>query len=341
MQQPAEVMPRSAKAAPEARASAPGREPSSARRSDAYIRALKAGPVPLAPGMSAASAFQAVAHACLSHLLVNEALFLAGRHPEALHQSRVALRRLRSALSIFGEVVADDELPALKERLRAFLRPLGPARDLDVYRGRLLAADGSGRDGAGPDLAAVEEERERAYERVLRAFRSAAYKRLVADLVGWIEAGPWLQADDPGRVPRREKPVEAFAAEALAKRQRAVIRKGRHLAQLDPAARHRVRILAKKLRYAAEFFGPLAADRKARARHKAFLAALEGLQEELGALNDLATGQTLAARLAPESAGTEAPPEIRDAPDPEQESALLEAAARDYRAVAEAKPFLA
>lgn len=303
------------------------------------VSAVKSRPVPLDAGMATAAAFQAVARACLCHLLVNEATFVAGGHPEALHQCRVAIRRLRSALSVFGEIVADDEIGTLQGRLRALSAPLGRARDLDVYRGRVLMTIDGVSEGTAPDLAALDEERRRAYERVLREFRSPGFRRLVAEFVAWAEVGPWLTAQGARRASRRDRPVEAFAAEVLKARRRALERKGRHLAGLDPEARHRVRILAKKLRYASEFFAPLAVGSKGRARHKAFVGALERLQESLGTLNDAATARRLAAELRPlEGASGERGATV-DPPGPEDEEALLDAAARDYRSVVEAKPF--
>jgi triphosphatase len=64
--------------------------------------------------------------------------------------------------------------------------------------------------------------------------------------------------------------------------------KGKGLAQLDAPSRHRLRILAKKLRYAAEFFASLFPGKQSAQRRDKFLAALERLQHGLGDLNDIA-----------------------------------------------------
>ena len=97
------------------------------------------------------------------------------------------------------------------------------------------------------------------------------------DLVAWSEAGSWRE--DPQRQAAREEPLETFAAEVLARRRRKIRKRGRDLAKLDVAAQHRIRIEAKKLRYATEFFASLAATKKARERHRIFLKSLEGLQD--------------------------------------------------------------
>src|SRR3546814_11189111 len=62
-------------------------------------------------------------------------------------------------------------------------------------------------------------------------------------------------------------------------------------------ARHEVRKDAKKLRYASEFFTSLFDRKRERRRHKKFVAALEGVQDKLGALNDLATAPQLLEQL--------------------------------------------
>ncbi len=72
---------------------------------------------------------------------------------------------------------------------------------------------------------------------------------------------------------------------------------GRDLVEADDEARHQVRKDAKKLRYAAEFFAALFDRKRDRRRYKRFVAALEGLQDHLGALNDLATAPDVLARL--------------------------------------------
>jgi triphosphatase len=84
------------------------------------------------------------------------------------------------------------------------------------------------------------------------------------------------------------EPVEMFASDQLARRWRKIGKKGKMLAQLDAASRHKLRIQTKKLRYAAEFFAALFATKRARKRRKQFLPALERLQDGLGDLNDIA-----------------------------------------------------
>src|SRR5215210_2722078 len=161
--------------------------------------AVKATPSPIVEGMSVADAFQAIARSCLAHLLANEALFRNARDPEAVHQMRVALRRLRAALSLFRDAVADEEMAAIKAGLRELAAVLGEARDLDVFI-RKTIAPARERD---PDAAALgalarfyAERREAAYDAALETVASGRLGRIVLDTLAWIEAGPWLRKDE-------------------------------------------------------------------------------------------------------------------------------------------------
>ena len=263
-------------------------------------RASKADPPRVVPHMSAGDAFGIIVHASLRHFGLNASLVEDRRAPDALHQARVALRRLRSALSLFKPVVADADHAELTAALQDLSQVLGRARDLDVHLSRhVQGADGPPQDGSGRALYLAEIERRRlvAYDHVVARLRSPACGALLLRLVEWTEAGRWRTDADPRRSKARERPVRRFAAGMLRKRRRRVLRRGRDLAGLDPEARHRVRIAAKKLRYAAEFFAGLARRPKAVRRHRRFVAALEGLQDTLGTLNDIKTGQDLAASV--------------------------------------------
>jgi CHAD domain-containing protein len=121
----------------------------------------------------------------------------------------------------------------------------------------------------------------------------------------------------------------------LSKRWKRVLKRARPLAELEPEARHEVRIEIKKLRYGAEFFGPLFRGTKAKKRRKQALASLEQLQEVLGELNDIAVGGDLLrppSAPAKEGAGP-AEPDDRTVED------LLRRARRTYDELAATKRF--
>jgi CHAD domain-containing protein len=113
---------------------------------------------------------------------------------------------------------------------------------------------------------------------------------MMLDLVAWIEIGPWRQSK------RAREPLEDFASDQLDKRWRKVKKGGRVLAEIDPEARHQLRIEVKKLRYAIEFLAALQAG-EAAAQQKGFAAEVEEMQEQLGHLNDAETARDLLGSL--------------------------------------------
>lgn len=307
--------------------------------------AFKAEPVDLDPGMDAGAAFRAVARSCLRQFRLNEPLILESRDAAALHQARVAMRRLRSALSIFKDVADDQDFVRLRRGIRSVSTLLGEARDLDVYRAVTVAPEFARRPdlpGTAEYASRIDAKRDAAYGAVIRKLGSKPFRRFMVDLSAWIEAGPWLTRSESAEA--RGQDVRAFAAAELRRRRRAVRRKGRHLDALDAPARHRVRIAAKKLRYASEFFAELTCGRRAERRHHRFVARLETLQGVLGELNDIETGRGLAERIAEGRPGGEAP-DIAFAAghavgeQDEREAALLRDAVKAHSRFSDAKPF--
>lgn len=238
----------------------------------------KAEPILIGPGMTVAESLAAIVHACLRHFRLNEDLVVDQRNAEALHQARVAMRRLRSALSLFAPAAADQEFVRLREELRWFTGTLGDARNLDVLLQRF--ADG---ELPGEDQAALSAARNAAYDAVVGAMGSGRARILMLDLVGWVELGTWRNDA------KAAAPILGFALDRLDRRWRTIKKAGPRLERLDEEPRHRVRIEIKKLRYALEFLAGLFDPD----RHKAFLRSMADVQEELGALNDFATARGL------------------------------------------------
>ena len=91
--------------------------------------------------MTVAEAFGVIVSACIKHYRLNEPLVIRDSKVEALHQARVAMRRLRSALTLFKPAIEDVEFEHLRQELRWFTGELGDARNIDVYSERELADD--------------------------------------------------------------------------------------------------------------------------------------------------------------------------------------------------------
>lgn len=289
----------------------------------AAVRAAKSEPVVLAKDMTAGDAFQAIAGACLRHFRLNEML-VDRFNGEALHQIRVALRRLRSAFVIHKAMLQDEAFGRLREELRWLAAEFGPARDLDV----LIA-----RNDVESIRPRLEQARHEAYDRAEAALASPRTRALMLDLSEWLAVGVWRSSLRGSAL--AEQPAREFAASALDRLRRRVKKGGRGLARLDDEARHEVRKDAKKLRYAAEFFASLFSEKHRQRRHKRFIEALELLQDKLGALNDMASVPGMLSRV-----GLDKDPAAEALLDAAGEkNAAMEAAAEAHEAFADAKPF--
>jgi triphosphatase len=251
---------------------------------------------PIAPGMDVETAFRTVVADCLSQYRLNEDLLLDRPGSKAIHRARVGLRRLRSAFTLFKPVISDARSEAIAADVKWLAGSLGGARDLDVFRGRLPDDDEIGAEGLA---ARTEAHRQEAYREAVGAIRSERAPALLLDLVEWATIGDWRS--NPETAEARAAPVERLAVEILDKRLKKLRKSGHGLAHLSPEERHKARIAAKKLRYACGFFGALYDERAAK-RRDAFVALMTDLQDELGALNDIATARKLTAGLAREAA---------------------------------------
>jgi inorganic triphosphatase YgiF len=261
--------------------------------------AMSADPT-LHPDDTSAEAFQAIAGAALAQIAANARVLAATRGPDALHQLRVGARRLRSAFSIFGPMLADVDFAGVEGELKWLAGELDEARDLDVF-GADVFQPALERDPDMAGLAAfgerLEAARARAYGRALGALKAPRFRALMLTTLAWIEAGDWRLGEDPMLGALRTRPVGALAAEEFERRRRKIVKKGRDLAAMTPHARHKLRIKVKRLRYACGFFGGLYSGKNAK-RRKAFAGAARDLQDRLGGLTDIAFSRDLAAKIA-------------------------------------------
>jgi inorganic triphosphatase YgiF len=265
----------------------------------ALLSPAKARTPPVAAKASAQEAFRAIAGSNLAQIAANARVLRAARRPEAVHQLRVGVRRLRTAIGAFSAMLADDRRETIKGELRWITNALNDARNLDVFIAdtfRPAAGRRHAQPGMGALGAALLSAQTAAYDQAEQAVRSPRFSRLTLELAAWIEAGGWARSDDPALAALRARPARALAAEVIGKHHRRVIKRGRNLEDLDPTARHHLRIQAKKLRYSADFFTGLYAGKAAR-RQARLTKALSGLQDGLGVLNDIAVATDLAARV--------------------------------------------
>lgn len=244
--------------------------------------------------MTVADAFRAIARNCLHHLLANEASLIETGDAEAVHQMRVALRRLRSALKVFRRMVEGPQLDAMQAEIKWLLDRLGPARDADVFLAEIIGPLLE-RHPDAMGIQALAERWRTIRDDDLAAARAAVgdcrFTALLLDLGAWVESGDWTE--DADRAPLRDGELARFAARVLDKRARKLRKAGgKRLEKLSAHALHRVRIQAKQVRYAGEFFAPL----YGKSETKPYLSTLAHAQDLLGEINDIAVaGPRLAA----------------------------------------------
>ena len=240
----------------------------------------KAPALLLSPRIGGGQAFETVARLCLEHADANEPLVDVHGDHEAVHQFRVAYRRLRSLFSLAREVSqTDPEAARIKANLRELTVAFGPARDLDVFR------------EGHPDLSEanarrLEKARVTAYGDALDFLHSATWQQTRTDLDAWLSEGTYRDLLGTGTWSGR-----VWIAGALERRRKRIRTMGRKLAKLSDHERHLVRIEAKKVRYGCQFFGSMWPANAAEVT--VMEKQLGALQDRLGALNDLATWSRL------------------------------------------------
>lgn len=245
--------------------------------------AVRTEPIRLSRDMAPNDAFATIASSCLRLYRLNESRFLAQGGADHVHQARIALRRLRSAFWLFSPLLRDDATGAqLAEDLRWLTAQWSDLRQIDVLLPRLEEADRI-------RLTALRTESAASLRTILDEKRA---RLLPLRLVEWLTVGDW-RSDAAGSTPEA---ITLFAAERLDKLRQRIKRRSKGLAKLAPDDLHQLRKDGKKLRYASEFFVALYPGRKARTRMEDMLAALEDIQDLLGALNDESDAQELAER---------------------------------------------
>lgn len=281
----------------------------------------KAEPLKLDPSISAGEAFRRIASACLHQYRLNEALLLGHYDARALHQARVATRRLRSAFTLFKPILPLADVARFQAELRWLAGMLGEARNLDVLTERVETGELRDR---------LEVVRQAAHVRVADWLRSARVRQLMIDLAEWLTLGAGAQVSEQQTV--RDAPARDFAAKRLQRLYRHVAKRGERMEKLSDEARHEVRKDAKKLRYASEFFASIFTEKKQKRRHNKFIDALEDMQTGLGTLNDMVAGPDI---LAQHGLSDRLEVEVR----PAKKRKLLAAVADAHDALVEAPRF--
>jgi triphosphatase len=237
----------------------------------------------LRPGMDSQQAARRLVEHGVNRVLANVDGAAAGEDLEFVHQSRVALRRTRSALRLLG--VARQPTDPVARDLRWMAERYGDLRDWDVLATHWLPELAGAIDMADhPDwarlMARAERRRRLSRRRLGAALSSARFARVAVRLLQWAHV-PAAGAASPR--------LEGLAPTALQRGHRRILDIGDDLEAMSAQRRHRLRILAKRQRYALELLSTLGGGR-APVRT---LKLLSRLQQTLGELNDIQVALTL------------------------------------------------
>lgn len=242
--------------------------------------------------LSAAEAFEAMARSALGQMRANEPAMRLDRDPEGLHQFRVGLRRLRALVSLYKPHLEPEAAGFLRAELRWLQQETGPARDWDVFlldtltpMRRRLPEETSLQPLAERSAAA----RDAASARAVALLDEPRYTRLLLRLQLLLTDGGWRAAAAAGRPDPLQQPARALAGRLLSQRAAKLDKLGRGRRAKSEEQLHEVRIAAKQLRYAVEFFRSLYPKKQV----KAYARPLKELQDRLGSLNDAVVSHRL------------------------------------------------
>ena len=261
----------------------------------------RAGNIELKRNWIPQQAMRAIVAACLDHFEGNVDGALERDDPEYIHQLRVALRRLRSAMRIFTPV---QDAPIFAE-MKWLAIALGDARNWDVLITETLPAllDAYADPRLATELMGAATQRQAAARAGARAALASPREALLVLAVArrvrvhGEHVPPSLRAaSDDGAT--HGPPIHSlcqFASHEIHRRHRLLLRSKGALAGLSAEALHRVRIDVKRLRYAVDFFASLFGKH----RVARYLKVLDEIQTLLGEANDDTIAITLVQSLAP------------------------------------------
>jgi CHAD domain-containing protein len=302
----------------------PSRKPSDKPAFRAKATPARPSPTPRLNGaMACDTAFRIVARRHLDTINANHEATCEG-DPDALHQMRIALTHLRTAILFFSPMVHDAVRDEVRDELKWLNGELGTVRDLDVAFGRVKSLDKRGPQAA-VTLGPWNEKRDQGHHQLSRMLNSVRYRWLVDQTSGWIESGPWSTKKGKRAAGERASPIGAYSAEKLQGWEEKLLKKSRKLGKMGTKKRHRLRLFNKKLTYSIDSLDDLFADKKF-SKQKTALKILSKAQRSLGQLNDGAKGNEIAAEL--EQKGVQTSLKFLK---PKREKRLLKKASKAYR----------
>jgi inorganic triphosphatase YgiF len=252
---------------------------------------------------------QAVVASCLAQMLPNASEIAAGStDEEQIHQLRIGIRRLRTALRELAALDASSGLfdtggwePPLVEAFRA----LGALRDREQV---VKLAQPQLRDAGAPDFDPLAgNDAVASVPLPGDVVRAPAFQSVLVSLIGFTAAGPseavpasnveeeaTTEETPPALTAMRADDARRFLRKRLQHLHKLAVRDGERFESLDTESQHRVRKRLKRLRYLAEFVAPLFdGDGKSSSSPERYLKRLRPAQDALGEFNDEAVALAL------------------------------------------------
>ena len=254
---------------------------------------VETDPPPLDPRAPGLDAVRRIIGAGLGHVLANQTAASA-RDVEGVHQARVGIRRLRTALAMFGKHLEPHATTHFEAELKRLGRVFGQARDWDVFCTEVLAL-------------AATDERARPWTDALRdpaeALRQAAHRSVEDELqqpaltAFVLGMAAWIEPDEQGQVAmghgKLDRPLAKLAPALLDRMARRAAKRGGHVKGGSAEELHDLRKALKKLRYSVEYLAGIYPEKRVKMYHK----RAKHLLKLLGAGNDATMAATLGERL--------------------------------------------
>lgn len=265
---------------------------------------VKAKPIKSNSLATVDDAVAAIISNTLAHFVANWACLRESDEPESIHQMRIALRRMRCALSIFKRALPNAGFGALRDDAGRLASAFGPVRNADAFRMSVLQ---------GPLASADRPENCDAFRTILEKRRTAAYALARSEIespaatIFVLKMQTFLARRDlrtalAGAESKKSQVLMRKFAEAALDRLRTRVLKRGKVAAVSDEARHKLRIALKNLRYGVDFFADLLGSRK---RRQAYKKKMSALQDLLGVRNDIVGAKTYLEELR-EEVGPEA-----------------------------------
>jgi inorganic triphosphatase YgiF len=207
-------------------------------------QAVREGPVTLDSAMSVEAALERIGRRCLTNLLGNEQAALAGE-PEGIHQMRVAVRRLRSALLALKRPLQKKHYDWASEELRWLAHALAPVRNWDIFAACLVRPVTHALP-AGLDferlIEATERRQRAALDHAKQAIMSERYTESMLRLLRWFVAHGWRDQQISEHAVVLLAPIVDVAPDLIERHHRKARKRSKKFEELTATQRQRLRI---------------------------------------------------------------------------------------------------